>query len=96
VLFDVAEGVADEETVEAAVRGEDEDTLHPEDAVAIGDGDGDTSIITVEEIQSALETEGDAETEKPRVPLWRWFASVLLIGALAALALFLVFYGLAR
>jgi hypothetical protein len=30
------------------------------------------------------------------VPLWRWFASVLLIGALAALALFLVFYGLAR
>jgi PPM family protein phosphatase len=96
VLFDVAEGVADEETVEAAVRGEDEDTLHPEDAVAIGDGDGDTSIITVEEIRSALETEGDAEAEKPRVPLWRWFASVLLIGALAALALFLVFYGLAR
>jgi serine/threonine protein phosphatase PrpC len=96
VLFDVAEGVADDETLEVAARDDDEDTLHPEDTVAIGDGDGDTSIIRVEEIRSALDAETEAEPEKPRVPLWRWFASALLIGALAALALFLVFYGLAR
>ncbi len=91
VLFDVAEGVADDETVEVAARAEDEDTLHPGDAVAIGDGDGDTSIITVEEIRGALEADAEPETEKRRVPLWRWFVSALLIVALAALALFLVF-----
>ena len=96
VLFGVAEGEPDDEAVEVAVREEDEDTLHPGDAVAIGDGDGDTSIITVEEIRSALEAEAEVETEKPRVPLWRWFASALLIVVLAALALLLVFKGLAR
>jgi protein phosphatase len=96
VLFEVAEGVADDETVEVAAPTDDEDTLHPGDAVATGDGDGDTSIISVDEIRSALEAEPEPEAEKPRVPLWRWFASALLIGALAALALFLVFYGLAR
>jgi protein phosphatase len=99
VLFDVAEGDPDDDTVEA-IRAEDEDTLHPEDTVAIGEGDGDTSIITVEEIRTALdaeaETETETETEEPHVPLWRWFASALLIVALAALALFLVFKGLAR
>jgi PPM family protein phosphatase len=96
VLFDVAEGAPDDDTVEA-IRAEDEDTLHPEDTVAIGEGDGDTSIITVEEIRSALDAEAETETEEPpRVPLWRWFASALLIVALAALALFLVFKGLAR
>jgi hypothetical protein len=95
VLFDVAEGVPDDDTVEAT-QSEDEDTLHPEDTVAIGEGDGDTSIITVEQIRSALDAEAEAETERPRVPLWRWFASTLLIVALAALALFLVFKGLAR
>jgi serine/threonine protein phosphatase PrpC len=97
VLFDVAEGDPDDDTVEA-IRAEDEDTLHPEDTVAIGEGDGDTSIITVEEIRSALDAEAETgtETEEPHVPLWRWFASALLIVALAALALFLVFKGLAR
>jgi serine/threonine protein phosphatase PrpC len=95
VLFDVAEGVPDDDTVEAT-HAEDEDTLHPEDTVAIGEGDGDTSIITVDEIRSALDAEAEAETEQPRVPIWRWFASALLIVVLAALALFLVFKGLAR
>jgi serine/threonine protein phosphatase PrpC len=96
VLFDVVEGVPDDETVETVVHPEEEDTLHPEDTVAIGDRDGDTSIISVEEIRSALEEEAGTEDEQPRVPLWRWFVSVLLILALAALALFLVFRGLAR
>ena len=95
VLFEIAAGAPDDETAEVAARAE-EDTLHPEDTVAIGDGDGDTSILTVEEIRSALDAEGEAETEKPRVPLWRWIASVLLIVALAALALLLVVRGLAR
>jgi PPM family protein phosphatase len=96
VLFEVAEGIPDDETVEVAVRAEEEDTLHPEDTLATGDGDGDTSIISVEEIRSALEAEAEAETEKPHVPLWRWFASALLIVALVALALLLVVRGLAR
>jgi len=100
VLFDVAEGVQEDETAAefdpGARSADDEDTLHPEDTLAIGDGDGDTSIITVEEIRSALEAEAGAEDEQPRVPLWRWFVSALLILALAALALFLVFRGLAR
>ena len=51
---------ADDDTVEAT-QAEDEDTLHPEDTVAIGEGDGDTSIITVAEIRSALEEEAGTE-----------------------------------
>jgi serine/threonine protein phosphatase PrpC len=96
VLFEVAEGAPDDETAEMAAHPEDEDTLHPEDTVPIGDADGDTSIVSVEEIQSALDAEAGAEPETPHVPLWRWLASALLIVGLAALTVFLIVRGLAR
>jgi protein phosphatase len=99
VLFDVAEGTPDDNTAEKAVRArsaEDEDTLHPEATLPIGDTDGDTSIVSVEEIRNALEAEAEPEPETPHVPLWRWIASALLIVGLAVLAFFLVVRGLAR
>jgi len=79
-----------------AAHPEDEDTLHPEDTIPIGDAEGDTSILSVEEIRNALEAEAEPEPESPHVPLWRWFASALLIVGLAALTVFLVVRGLAR
>jgi serine/threonine protein phosphatase PrpC len=96
VLFEVAEGSAEDETKELESHPEDEDTLHPEDTLPIGDADGDTSLLSVEEIRSALEAEGEPEPEAAHVPLWRWAASALLIVGLAALTVFLVVRGLAR
>src|SRR5207248_8223344 len=58
VLFEVAEGEPDEATVEAVLAAhpeeeeEEEDTLHPE--AGTGLAEGDTSIVSVEEIHSAL------------------------------------------
>src|SRR5690348_3529933 len=52
VLFEVADGDPDDETVEAVSYPEDEDTLHPEPGAApIGYADGDTSIVSVEDIR---------------------------------------------
>ncbi len=94
VLFEVAEGEPDEETVEAVENAEEEeDTLHPESDQGVAESD--TSIVTVEEIQSALEAEANTQ-EEPRIALWRWFVATLLIVALAALVVFLVVRGLAR
>ena len=90
VLFEVAEGEPEDETVEAA-GADDEDTLHPEDTLP-GAADGDTAILTVEQIRSALAT----EAEEPRAPLWRLFLSALVIVALAGVVVLLVLHGLAR
>jgi serine/threonine protein phosphatase PrpC len=95
VVFELAAGEPDDETVEATVAADDEDTLHPEDTVSLP-VEGDTSIVTVEEIQSALAAEAaEAETDE-RVPLWRQFLAALLIVALAVLIVYLVTQGLAR
>ncbi|HLX20064.1 MAG TPA: Stp1/IreP family PP2C-type Ser/Thr phosphatase, partial [Gaiellaceae bacterium] len=76
VLFEIAEGEPDDETRElAAIESPDEDTLHPEPGGGGGSADGDTSIVSVEDIRSALEAErGNAaaaeETEEtPRASL---------------------------
>src|SRR5436190_2386090 len=57
VVFEVLEGDPDDETVEAVVTPpDDEDTLHQGPAGELGDGD--TSIVSVEEIRSALAAQG--------------------------------------
>jgi serine/threonine protein phosphatase PrpC len=102
VLFEVAEGVQDDATAESVVdpegRSSDEDTLHPGEVTVIGGADGDTSIVSVEEIRSALaaETATEDETPEPRPSLWRWFLAALLIVGLTALVVFLIVRGLAR
>jgi protein phosphatase len=99
VLFEVAEGEPDDETVEsAAVPPEDEDTLHPEPGAPFVDGD--TSIVSVEEIRSALAaeaaTEAAPEDEEPHAGIGQRILAALLIVALAALIVVLAFKGLAR
>jgi protein phosphatase len=99
VLFEVLEGEPDDETVEAAaLQPEEEDTLHPE---PVGTAEGDTSIVSVEEIRGALAdetaaTEGEAEPEEPHATILQRILAALLIVALAALIVFLVVKGLAR
>jgi protein phosphatase len=98
VLFEIAEGEADDETVEsAAVQPEDEDTLHPEETGGIAEGD--TSIVSVEDIRSALAAESEREaeeSEEPHASIWQRILAAILIVALAALIVVLVVKGLAR
>jgi protein phosphatase len=100
VLFEVAEGDRDDETVESAVtQPEEEDTLHPEPAAGLADGD--TSIVSVEEIRNALATDGAGDAaahreEEPHASVWQRILAALLIVALAALIVLLVVKGLAR
>jgi serine/threonine protein phosphatase PrpC len=97
VLFEVAEGGGDDETVETAVvQPEEEDTLHPE---AAGVAEGDTSIVSVEQIRSALAAESAADAgdeAEPRASIGQRVLAGLLIVALAALIVLLVVKGLAR
>jgi serine/threonine protein phosphatase PrpC len=100
VLFEVAEGEPDDETTEiAAVQPDEEDTLHPEPSGGLVEGD--TSIVSVDEIRSALAAEGEVEEEagedeEPRASIGQRILAALLIVALAALIVFLVVKGLAR
>jgi serine/threonine protein phosphatase PrpC len=93
VLFEVVE------TVDTVVRPPDEeDTLHPEPAAGLAEGD--TSIVSVEEIRSALAADGAVEVgeeaEEPHASTGQRILAALLIVALAALIVLLVVKGLAR
>ena len=97
VLFEVAEGEPVDETVESVVRPEDEDTLYPEPGERVAEGD--TSIVSVKDIRSALAAESAVEPagdEEPHASIAQRVLAALLIVALAALILLLVVKGLAR
>ncbi len=97
VLFEVAEGASDDETMDSVVRPEDEDTLHPEPGERVAEGD--TSIVSVEDIRSALAAESavePAEDEEPHASIAQRVLAALLIVVLAALIVLLVVKGLAR
>jgi len=106
VLFEVSEGDDSDATVELAspVVGDDEDTLHPEDGVplpempqpvAVGESDGDTMIVSADEIRAAMEAEA-LEEEPERAPLGPRIVGALVIVLLAAAVVALVVWGLAR
>ena len=99
VLFEVAEGEPDDETVESvAMPAEDEDTLHPEPSAGLVEGD--TSIVSVEDVRSALAAEAAeeeaAEDDEPHASIGQRVLAAILIVALAALIVVLVVKGLAR
>jgi protein phosphatase len=98
VLFEVLEGDPDDETVEAVLgHPDEEDTLHPEAGSELTDGD--TSIVSVDEIRSALAAADAADAvsdEEPHASLGQRILAALLIAALAALIVLLVVKGLAR
>jgi PPM family protein phosphatase len=109
VLFEVSagepDGADDEDTGEILLDPRErssEDTLHPEAGAApVGFAEGDTSIVSVDDIRSALEDaepvdvdEGD-DGEQRASPM-QWILATILILALVALIVFLVVRGLAR
>ena len=101
VLFEVAEGEPDDETVErVVVAPEDEDTLHPEDGLRLAEGN--TAIVSVEEIRGALAAREETPAEEGEddgehhASLGQRALAALVIVALAALIAFLVLRGLAR
>jgi PPM family protein phosphatase len=103
VLFEVAEGDPDGETRETVVMPpEEEDTLHPEDGhpVPVGYVEGDTSIVSVEDIRDALAAEGAAAEaaapEEPQASLGQRILAAIVIVVLAAIIVLLVLKGLAR
>jgi hypothetical protein len=73
---------------------DDEDTLHPEDGVALPSDawypEADTMVVSADDWQRAI-----AEEEQP-LPLARLFASTALIVALIALIAVLSIWGLTR
>ena len=104
VLFRLEEGgpetarEPDEQTRElATVPGEDEDTLHPEDAVAPpppAPTAVDTMVVPADDIQAAIAEHETSET--PQAGLGRRFLALLVIVALVAVIVVLVWWGLAR
>jgi serine/threonine protein phosphatase PrpC len=101
VLFEVAEGEPDDRTVESVLDTDDEDTLHPEEAPAVGAAEGDTSIVSVRDIESALAAADGpdvvaAPEDEARASIVQWFLAALVVLALVALIVFLIVRGLAR
>jgi protein phosphatase len=104
VLFDVAEGEQDDATAETVpiTPPDEEDTLHPGDEA--GFVDGDTSIVSVEELRSAMAAHAAAApaaappagAEAPRAALGQYLLALLVIVVLAGLIVLLVLRGLAR
>jgi protein phosphatase len=110
VLFAVEEGESgaapvgepDEHTREFAQAPEEEDTLHPEDGIAPpppAPSAVDTMVVPASEIQAATATqvvvEGN-EQEAPQAGIGRRLLALLVIFALLAVIVVLVWWGLAR
>ena len=104
VLFAVEDGDAgpqagepDERTREFALQAEEEDTLHPEDGIAPpppAPSAVDTMVVPASDIQAAI-----AAHDVPDVPqagIGRRFLALLVILALIAVIVVLVWWGLAR
>jgi protein phosphatase len=103
VLFELVEGEAaaepDERTRETAVAPDEEDTLHPEDGVqpppARGDAGSpvDTMVVPAADIDAALAAQ---EPDTPQAGIGRRLLALLVILALVAIIVVLVWWGLAR
>ena len=107
VLFRVAEGEPaepDERTRELVTAPEEEDTLHPEDAIAPpppanGNAAGpvvspvDTMVVPAGEIRAAI---AEQEDTIPQAGLGRRLLALLVIVALVVVIVVLVWWGLAR
>jgi serine/threonine protein phosphatase PrpC len=102
VLFELVDGPPparepDERTRELVTASDDEDTLHPEDRVqapTLGEAMslGDTLVVPAADIQAALAGGFDA----PQAGIGRRLVALLVIVALSALIVVLVWWGLAR
>jgi len=73
---------------------DEEDTLHPEDGIAPPPSAVDTMVVPAAEIQAALAEH--AEPEAARAGLGRRLLALVVIAALVAVIVALVWWGLAR
>lgn len=102
VLFEIVEGDAppdpDERTQEYAVAHapEEEDTLHPEDGVQAPSVPSavDTMVVSADEVRAAVAAH--QQQEAPQAGFGRRLLALLVIGALIAVIVVLVWWGLAR
>jgi cobalamin biosynthesis Mg chelatase CobN len=110
VLFEIV-GRDGEQTMETlaardseagGANDDEEDTLHPEDHVAVPAqaaelAQGDTVVVPAGEVEAALAAE-EQEPEEPReqVPFFRLLLATLVIVVLAGLVVVLAVWGLAR
>jgi protein phosphatase len=104
VLFEMVEGDAaaapptepDEQTRELQpVEADDEDTLHPGEVAAIEEAPSpvDTMVVPAAEIQTAI---AEQEAQAPQAGIGRRILALLVIVALIAVIVVLVWWGLAR
>ena len=103
VLFQIVDGAPtaaaepDERTRERVVPGDDEDTLHPEDGVRVPasiPAPADTMVVSAADVGAA--SAAHAEPEAPQAGLGRRLLALLVIMALIAVIVALVWWGLAR
>jgi PPM family protein phosphatase len=99
VLFAIDGHDTGDQTMELAAptATDEEDTLHPEDHVAVPPeaaalSEGDTMVVPVGEVQAALAT----EEPRAQVPFGRLLLATLVIIVLAGLVVVLAVWGLAR
>jgi PPM family protein phosphatase len=105
VLFAVEEGEArpgagepDEHTREFAPVPDEEDTLHPEDGIApppSAPSAVDTMVVPASDIQAAIAAQQE-EQDAPQAGIGRRMLALLVILALTAVIVVLVYWGLAR
>jgi hypothetical protein len=89
----------DEQTreLQAVDVSDEEDTLHPEDGVQPPPSAVDTMVVPAGEIQAAIaEQEADAYADAPQAGIGRRILALLVIIALIAIIVVLVWQGLAR
>jgi protein phosphatase len=91
-------GEPDEKTREYATSPDEEDTLHPEDgvpAITAIPSAVDTMVVSAAEVETAL-AEREHEPDVPQAGIGRRLLALLVIVALIALIVVLVWWGLAR
>jgi len=98
VVFEMVEGdvpgaTPDQPTREHAFALDEEDTLHPEDGVQPPPA-VDTMVLSADEVRAAVAAE--SEPEVPQAGLGRRLLALLVIFALIAVIVALVWWGLAR
>ena len=76
---------------------DEEDTLHPEDGIAPPPPAAvDTMVLSADEVRAAVAAESEPEPEVPQAGLGRRLLALLVIFALIAVIVALVWWGLAR
>jgi serine/threonine protein phosphatase PrpC len=97
VLFEINGGAAEDVTMDTVIRAAPEPAALDEPAPEPGEVDGDTMVVSADEVQAALAAPDEQPAAEPQpVPFARLLLATLVIIVLAGLIVVLAVWGLAR